>query len=117
MPILGITNKRSLQRRIDKIIDAGILEKKVLNGNSTYFRFGANYGLIISDSIGIQKNEGGCTPEYRGGGLESTSHNNNTNNTDTTPSGVVSPPLRVKKKKLEVERLPLPSKEEVLSFI
>lgn len=76
-----------------------------------------NYDLIISDSIGIQKDEGGCTPEYRGGGLESTSHNNNTNNTDTTPSGVVSPAPRVKKKKVEIEKLPLPTKEEVLSFI
>jgi len=41
LPILKIDNRRSLARRIDKLVDCGILEKFIDKdqGNLTYFRF------------------------------------------------------------------------------
>lgn len=77
MPILWINNKQSLKKRLDKIIENWILEKKLVKWNSTYFRFTDRFDLLISDREVVSKVEGGSTLDNRGGGIKSWSINNN----------------------------------------
>ena len=92
MPMLWITNKQALKNRVDKIVGCWILEKHLLNGNSTYFRFWKKYELLISDSIYDAPNEnkgggmesvGGQYGNNRGGSMESVGIKHNTNNSST----------------------------------
>lgn len=80
MPLLWINSKQALKRRIDKIVNEWILEKKLLNWNSTYFRFWVNYCLLIWDTGVVWKVEGAKYKNNRGGSMKSLSINNNTNN-------------------------------------
>jgi hypothetical protein len=77
MPLLWIKNKQALKKRIDKIIYEWILEKVLLNWNSTYFRFWSKYCLLISDKGVVSKVEGGKYDDTMGGSMESWSINNN----------------------------------------
>ena len=89
MPLLWIKNKQALKRRIDKIVECWILEKHLLNWNSTYFKFWDNYEKLISDEAVwddeglVWKVEGGEYDNTRGGSMKSWSIKHNTNNNNT----------------------------------
>lgn len=46
LPILKITNKRTIQRRIKTLVDEWMIEKEVKNNNETYFKFWQHYHFI-----------------------------------------------------------------------
>jgi len=90
MPLLWITNKKVLLRRLDKLINAWLLEKQIINWNSTYFRFWKNYDKYVfsEDEKDDEKKEecnskvtGGVTEKWKGVLPKSNSINyNNKNN-------------------------------------
>lgn len=90
MPLLWITNKKVLLRRLDKLIKVWLLEKQIINWNSTYFRFWKNYDKYVfsEDEKDDEKKEecnskviGGVTEKWKGVLLKSNSINyNNKNN-------------------------------------
>lgn len=96
MPMLWIKNRQALRKRVNKLVDCWILEKHLLNWNSTYFRFWEKYDLIISDTPvenkdvdgGKLKSLGGVNSKVEGGKLKSLgikhSTNNSTNNINNT---------------------------------
>ena len=100
MPLLWIKNKQSLSRRIDKLISQNILEKKMINWNSPYFRFWDNaellqYSKVSCDVLESQgavdlKVKGGLTDESRGAGLESPGINNNIINNNTNNNNITN---------------------------
>lgn len=90
MPLLKISSKRSLSRRLDKLVEEKILEKYVNNNNTTYFKLWVNYEAIIHNNVDrVVKEEGGLkstTPldsKVQPPVLKSTTIYNNTINTHT----------------------------------
>ena len=83
LPLLRITSKAGIIKRIDNLVNAGILEKSPQSqefGKSLY-RFGKNYDkMIFSDSkpekSGLNKSIEGSKQKYRGGLNESLEDNN-----------------------------------------
>jgi len=61
-PLLGIKNKRAIEKRVKKLVDNNLLDKKIYKelGNKTYFSITQfAYDLTI-------ENKGVCTPECKG---------------------------------------------------
>lgn len=89
MPMLWIKSKQSLWRRVNKLVNCWILEKTILNWNSTYFRFWENYDLLISDTpVGNKETDAAGLKSPRAvdskvqpAGLKSPSIKHSTNNT------------------------------------
>lgn len=87
LPLLRITSKAGIIKRIENLVNAGILEKSPQSqefGKSLY-RFGKNYDkMIFSDSkpekSGLNKSIEGSKQKYRGGLNESIEDNNIYNN-------------------------------------
>lgn len=58
-PILGINNNKTLSRRLQKLVDAGVLTKYLekKNGTYTFYSTGPHYKKLIDDSF-IRKDQG-----------------------------------------------------------
>lgn len=90
MPLLWINNKNSLKKRIDNLIREGILEKKILHWNSTYFKFWNKYDLLIWSEEVHLKVEGGSTEKEKGVIPKSRSINNTINNTNNKNNNITT---------------------------
>lgn len=87
MPLLWIKTREWLRVRLRNLESEGVLDKKIVHGNSTYFKFGSRYELLIADTIAPTKIvtpqwdlEGGSNENWRGAPTKIGGINNNTMN-------------------------------------
>lgn len=54
LPILGLSRTDSLGRRLKKLVDLGLLDRRILKegGSFSYYRFASNYGLLFCPAGG-----------------------------------------------------------------
>lgn len=99
LPAVGITSRRSMARRFQKLCDAGVLEFKLSKEIGTYcfYRKGPKYrlldtkGAVLKSTPPVLQETGGSTLESRGGVLLSTPKDSSSTDSTSSKKNKITP--------------------------
>lgn len=120
LPLLHITTKRGIAKRIENLINAGILQKydKCAELGRTYYTFGINAARLESTTPrtkvqgGMNESSGGYEQKFRGGMNENSGdyYNNNINdiidNSTPAPENAIENAIENGVEAVDVEEIP-----------